>query len=149
MSSHPSSNIPKAPWHLWLVGILSLLWNAMGLFDFTMTMTKNEGYMSAFTEEQLEFFYGFPLWFNIIWGIAVSGGVLGSVLLLLKQKLACKVWALSLLCLLISTVYNYGIAGAAEVMGGIGTTIFSAVIFIVALFLVIYARALTKEQVLG
>ena len=27
----------KAPWHLWLIGIATLLFNAMGVFSYTMT----------------------------------------------------------------------------------------------------------------
>jgi len=25
------------PWHVWVVGIVALLWNAMGALDYTMT----------------------------------------------------------------------------------------------------------------
>ena len=46
----------KAPWHLWLVGVISLLWNLMGAFDFYITQTRNAAYMKAFTPAQLDFF---------------------------------------------------------------------------------------------
>ena len=38
---------PGRPKHLWIVGILSLLWNAMSAFDYKMTQTKNESYMAV------------------------------------------------------------------------------------------------------
>ena len=28
---------PKTPWHLWVVGVLTLLWNAVGATSYTMT----------------------------------------------------------------------------------------------------------------
>ena len=31
----------KAPIHLWIVGILSLLWNSFGGYNYTMTRTRN------------------------------------------------------------------------------------------------------------
>jgi hypothetical protein len=47
----------KAPWHLWVVGVVSLLWNSVGALDFVMTQTKNATYMRGFTSAQLEFYY--------------------------------------------------------------------------------------------
>ena len=47
----------KTPWHLWAVGIISLLWNAFGAFDYVMTKLKNPAYMAAFTPEQQAYFY--------------------------------------------------------------------------------------------
>jgi len=48
------------PLHLWVVGILALLWNAIGVLNYLMTQTRNETYMAQFSAEQLEFFYSFP-----------------------------------------------------------------------------------------
>ena len=61
------------PWHLWLIGILSVLWGSMGCLDFTMTQTRNMAYLEAggFTPEQIEFFVSFPLWANPLWAVAV------------------------------------------------------------------------------
>ena len=75
MSEIQSSESTKAPWHLWVIGVLTLLWNAMGAFDYLMTQTQNEAYMSEFTPEQLEFFYNFPSWMVAFWALAVWGGV--------------------------------------------------------------------------
>jgi len=138
---------PATPRHLWIVGIVTLLWNLMGAMDYVMTQTKNEGYMSQFTPEQLEFFYGFPAWLVAFWAIAVWGAVLGSVLLLMRKKLAMPVFAVSFVCMVVTTIHNYGIAGAAEVVGGAGL-FFSALIFVVALGLVLYARKMAAKGVL-
>ena len=37
----------KTPWHLWAVGVISLLWNGYGGYDFIMTTTQGETYMRA------------------------------------------------------------------------------------------------------
>ena len=52
----------RTPVHLWIVGVLALLWNLMGAFDYLATQLQLESYMSQFTEEQLAYFYGFPSW---------------------------------------------------------------------------------------
>ena len=59
------------PWHLWLVGVLALLWNSVGAFDYVMTETRNASYLSSFTPEQLAYFYGFPMWVVATWALAV------------------------------------------------------------------------------
>ncbi|MBZ0113875.1 MAG: hypothetical protein K8J08_15540, partial [Thermoanaerobaculia bacterium] len=61
----------KTPVHLWIVGVLALLWNAVGAFDFTATQVQLESYMEQFSEAQLEYFYGFPWWVTIAWAVAV------------------------------------------------------------------------------
>jgi hypothetical protein len=137
----------KTPRHLWIVGIVALLWNLMGAYDYVMTETKNEAYMSKFTPEQLEFFYGFPVWLIAFWAIAVWGGVLGAVFLLMRKKLAVPTLLVSFLCMVVTAIHNYVFAGAAEIVGGMGL-FFSVVIFVVALALVIYARSMAKRGVL-
>ena len=48
----------KTPWHLWAVGGLTLLWNAVGIFSYTMThMDKLEAL--GMTAEDIAFFESF------------------------------------------------------------------------------------------
>jgi hypothetical protein len=145
-----SSAIPRAktPWHLWAVGIVALLWNAVGAFDYLMTQTRNEMYMSAFTPEQLEYFYAFPSWAVAAWAIAVWGGVLGSILLLLRRQAAVWVFLASLVAMIFTTLYSYVLSDGLKVFGDPGSHAFSAVIFAGALGLFIYARTMQKRGVL-
>jgi hypothetical protein len=146
MTDRPAA--AAAPKHLWIVGAVALLWNAMGAFDYLMTATRNEAYMSRFTPEQLDFFYGFPAWVVGAWAIAVWGAVLGSVLLLLRKRLAVPVFAVSLAAMVVTTIHNYGLSDGLAVMGGIGPLLFSALIFLVSVALLVYARAMARRGVL-
>jgi hypothetical protein len=147
MSEDQNTANTKAPWHLWVVGLLALPWNGMGAWDYLMTQTQNEAYMGNFTPEQLDFFYGFPAWLVAFWAIAVWGGVLGAVLLLLRKGLAAPVLLVSFLCMFVTAIRNFGFADGATIMGSTGA-IFSAVIFVFSLFLVFYSRAMKKQGVL-
>ena len=138
----------KAPMHLWIIGIVALLWNAMGAFDYVMTKTKNEAYMAEFTPEQLEFFYGLPTLVVATWAIAVWGGVLGVVLLLSRKSLAVGVLLVSFIAMAITAFHNFVLSNAMEVMGEPFHLVFSAVIFVVALLLYLYARGLQKRGIL-
>ena len=60
MNEAPAAGAQRAPWHLWFVGVLSLLWNGVGAVDYLMTETRNASYLSSFTPEQLTYFQGFP-----------------------------------------------------------------------------------------
>ena len=136
------------PWHLWLVGVLALLWNSVGAFDYVMTETRNASYMGTFTREQLAYFYGFPMWVVAAWALSVWGGVLGAVLLLLRKRLAVPVFGVSLATMVLTSFYNLVLTNGLAIMGGAGGLVFSAVIFVIAVALLMYARSLARIGVL-
>ena len=36
----------KTPWHLWFVGVVAVLFNAIGAFDHVMSMAQGGSYMA-------------------------------------------------------------------------------------------------------
>ena len=136
------------PKHLWIIGIITLLWNMMGAFDYLMTQTENESYMAKFEPEQLDYFYNFPIWLVVFWALAVWGSVIGSALLLLRKRLAVLVLMVSFASMVITAIYNFGFTNGMEVMGATGF-VFTVVIFFVALGLWLYARAMHARGVLS
>ncbi|AOS45935.1 hypothetical protein Verru16b_03026 [Lacunisphaera limnophila] len=138
----------KTPWHLWVVGILSLLWNAIGAMDFTMTQLKNEAYLKAFTPEQLAYFFSFPLVVVLAWGVATWGSLLGSVLLLLRNRWALRVNFLVLVGMTVTFIHNFVLSEGMKIMGGVVPLIFTATIIVVGVLLFVYARAMIRRGVL-
>lgn len=98
----------KTPWHLWLVGVLSLLWNGFGAFDFIQTTTRGEAYMRAagFDDAMIAYYEAMPGWMYVPWTLGVWGAVIGSVMLLLRRRWAVPAFGLSLLGALISLIYG-------------------------------------------
>ena len=137
----------RTTWHLWPVGTLGFLWNAVGVFDYLMTQTRNESYMSRFTPEQLESLYGFPTWLVGFWALAVWGGALGALLVLLKRRLAVPVLLVSLLAMVVTAIHNFSSADGLYATGGTGPG-FVLLIFVVALGLWLYTRAMGERGVL-
>ena len=78
----------KTPWHLWAVGMLSLLWNGFGAYDFIMTSTQGETYMRSmkFSQEMIDYYMAMPDWMWVPWILGVWGAVIGSILLLLRLR---------------------------------------------------------------
>lgn len=138
----------RAPRHLWVVGGLGTLWNAAGAFDYFMTQTRNQDYMNSFTPEQVEYFYGFPAWVVALWAIAVWGGLLGTTLLLLRKRIAAPVLLTSFVAMVITSIHNFLLTNGLEAMGE-GGVAFSAMIFVIALGLWLYARAMVLRGVLA
>ena len=138
----------KAPWHLWVVGIVALLWDAMGAMDYVMTQTQNPEYMARFSPEQLEFFYGFPIWVSAAWAIAIWGSILGCILLLSRKGLAAPVFLVSWLAMVVTSFHNFVLSNGLEIMGDPVSLVFTAVIFLVALALYLYARAMRNKGVI-
>jgi hypothetical protein len=134
----------RTPLHLWIVGVVSALWNAVGAFDFIATQFRIEGYMSQFPPEQLAYFHAFPLWVDVAWAAGVWGSLLGSIALLLRTAWAVGLFGVALLGLAVTTVHNFLLTNGIEIMGT-GAVIFTAVIWIVAVALLLYARAMARR----
>lgn len=139
----------KAPWHLWVVGVIALLFNAIGAFDYTMTMLQGPSYQAAagMTPDQIAHYQDMPVWMTADWAIGVWGAVLGSVLLLLRNRLAVPAFAVSLAAFLISLVYTYALTGGGAIMGP-QMAVMSGVIAALLVFFLLYSREMTKRGVL-
>jgi hypothetical protein len=141
-----NGNSVKPPVHLWIVGLISLLWNSMGAFDYSATELRLEFYMAQFTQEQLDYFYGFPAWTIAAWAIAVWSSLFGSIGLLLRKRWAVWMFGLAIAGLAITTLYNLQSNGF-ELMGD-GAAAFTAVIWVIALLLLIYSSRMAGRKVL-
>ncbi len=138
----------KTPWHLWVVGVVSLLWNGFGAYDFVMSTTQGDAYFraSGMSEAMIAYFHAMPGWMMVPWVMGVWGAVIGSVLLLLRMKLATPVFAVSLVGAVVSMIYQYALSNGIEVAGGMA--VMPAIIAAIAAFLVWYAWAMAKRGVL-
>lgn len=145
MTDAPTLTAPKTPWHLWVIGILALLWNAGGAFDFVATVTRFGPYMANFTEEQLAYFYSFPAWQYVMWFVGTWGAFLGTVALLLRHRWAVPLFTASLVGALVSFVVGMGVKNAPEGTGGI---IFPLIIVTIATLLLAYAIWMKRRGVL-
>ncbi len=98
----------KTPWHLWAVGVISLLWNAFGGYDFVMSVTQGETYWraSGMTDAMIAYYNAMPTWMYVPWVLGVWGAVAGSILLLMRNRLAVPAFALSLLGAVGSLAYG-------------------------------------------
>jgi hypothetical protein len=149
MSKTQETKSQGRPWHLWLVGIVGFSWSSIGVLSFILVQMNVEAVMSQYPPEQREYFESFPLWAVAFWAIGVFGGVLGSLLLLLKNRLAVPVLFVSVAGAIVSNLGGLFLLGGMETMGGAGALGFAVFIIVFAAFLALYARAMGKKGVLS
>ena len=148
MMEDSETEVAATPRHLWVVGVLALLWNAMGANDYVMTQTKNEGYLSQIPAEMLAFVDAMPMWAVTTWATAIWFSVIGTVLLLARRRHAVWVFLVSLIAMVLTTIHTYFISNGMEIMGDAFSLALNTAIFLVAVGLYLYARAMQQKGIL-
>jgi hypothetical protein len=144
----------RTPVHLWIVGILALLWNAVGCYDYIMTRMRNTDYLASMMptvdpNAMLAWVDAFPIYAQIGWALGVWGGLAGAILLLVRHRWAVWAFALSLVGAILGL--GYQIVAAPPLAGTEGDmmmTVMPYVIIAVALGLFLYARAMARNATL-
>ena len=141
-----------APWHLWAVGGVSLLWNAFGATDYTMSQLRNRDYLGSAAEsmgitvdQMIAYIDSFPGWMHAFWALGVWGAFIGSILLLLRKRHAVWAFGLSLLGLAVTQLYQ---AFTPQPAWAEGALVMNLVIWSIATFLLIYAVSMKNKGVL-
>ena len=85
--------------------------------------------------KRADLYQDIPIWVNIAFGLAVTGGSLGCIALAFKKAIALPILIISLLGVLVQMYHSFFIAHAFDVYGP-GGTIMPMMVFIIELYLV-------------
>lgn len=140
----------KAPAHLWILGILSLLWNCYGAYDYVMSHTGGLAYFESvgLDAAAYQWFQTLPVWWTGAWALGVWGSVLGSLLLLFRSRHAPTAFLISILGAIVSFVLQFADADRPPSMNGGLAAIMPLVIVILIVAQWYYARRMTAAGVL-
>lgn len=134
----------KAPWHLWAVGIITLLWNAVGITSYLMTeLGKLEAL--GMTPEQIAYFDSFPAWAIAVWALGVWGAFFGSLLLLFRSRHAVTALIVSVVGLVGTTIFQRVVTQVPPEMTNNALDI---AIWVITLGTLWYAMKMRREGVL-
>lgn len=125
----------KPPTWYWVVAVIAILWNLMGVSAYIQQITMSAATLDALPEAERLLYENFPIWANAAFAIAVFAGFLGCVALLLRKKIALPLFWLSLMGVLIQSIYNVFLSGAMELYGP-ASLVMPLVILLFALFLI-------------
>jgi len=139
-----SETRPATPWHLWAIGIVTLLWNAIGITSYLMTKLGNLESLGM-TASQIAYFESFPAWSIALWAMGVWGAFLGSVLILLRSRWAVVSLAISVIGLAGTTYFQNVVTEVPEELQNLPLNI---AIWVLTLFTLWYAWTMRKQGVL-
>ena len=88
----------------WMIAVIAFIWNLMGAYMYIIQKYKTEAFESQYTSMQLDMIYSMPAWATAAFAIAVFGGVLGSVTLLMRRKIAASIYFLSLIGIIVQMI---------------------------------------------
>ena len=135
MSGTTKNKTPK--WFMVVAGIL-LVWNLLGVMAYIMQVTMSPEALAALPEAQRQLLENTPTWATAAFAVAVNGGVLGCLLLLLKRNLAGLFLQLSLAGVLVQMFHSFFMSNSFEVFGP-GGMVMPIMVIIIAIYLVILA----------
>ena len=137
----------RTPWHLWVVGGLSLIWHAGGAFDYLMSHLRPAFYMDMMPPGVADYLDSYPQWATAAWAVGVWGAVLGSLLILLRSRLAVPVLWLAMAGFLVNTAHNHLISDIKlDAITGTGAILFSLAVFAILALVLAYA---SRQRSLG
>lgn len=144
----------RTPAHFWIVGILALLWNCFGAYDYTMSNMRDADYIRSAMpgvdpSVALAWMDAFPIYAKIGWALGVWGGLLGAILLLIRSRYAVWAFAVSMLGIVLSI--GWQLAAAPPIPGATQsgmTKIIPFVVIVIGLFLLWYSWNAEKKGVL-
>ena len=129
----------------WVISVIALLWNAMGVKAYLDQAYVTDSFKAMYNEEQLKMIAEAPAWATGAFAIAVFGGFLGCVLLLMRKKIAKTIFMFSLIGILVQMYYNFFVIDSIAVYGP-GAMAMPIMIILFAVFLIWYTNYCIKKN---
>ena len=115
MSEIPNNELPTS---FWIIGGVFLLWNFLGLMIYYDQVTMSpEMLADTFNAQQQAFLENMPLWATSAYAIAVTAGVIASLLLLVRNALALPLFVVSLAGVIVQNINSFVVSNGLEVWG--------------------------------
>ena len=130
-------------WSFWTIGAVALIWNVMGAINYIVQIDADA--IAAMPETHRAIIESRPAWATGAFAIAVFGGALGCVLLLLRKLAGYYLLVASLLGAIVAIAQFHAAAG----VGLVGASIGSLMQLVVAAFLIWYSKRAASKGWIG
>jgi len=122
-------------WSFWVISTLMLIWNVMGCINYFVQM--NPEMVSSYRETEQAIISARPLWATVAFAVAVFGGALGCILLMLKKSISYYLFIASFLGVVVTMTHTI----SADINFGIGEILGIILMpLVVATFLIWYSK---------
>lgn len=138
-----TEKISKPTSAFWIISVVALLWNIMGVVAYLGQAYMTEEVLKALPQADQEYYNNLPAWVTAVFAIAVFAGVFGSVALLMRKKWATILFIISLIAVIAQFIYNIFIQSFVELSGV--KIVWPIVVLVIAILLIFLSRKATKE----
>ena len=101
--------LAKPHFSFWIIAAVGLLWNLMGCLNYIMQ--ANVDAVAQMPELYQAIIAARPAWATAAFAIAVFGGAVGCILLLLRRRVASAAFVVSLIAIAGHSVFTLRVAG--------------------------------------
>ena len=108
------TTVPK--W-FWVISIIFLLWNIMGMLSFFMHTFITEDAIAKLPENERALYGEYSIWTTILFAIATFGGFLASIGLVMRKKWSKLIFIISFLAIVPQMTHNIFFTTSIEVYG--------------------------------
>lgn len=138
MSEIPNNELPAS---FWIIGGVFLLWNFLGLMIYYEQVTMSpEVLADTFNAAQQAFLQDKPLWATSAYAIAVTAGVIASLLLLVRNALALPVFIVSLAGVIVEDLNSFVLSDGLAVWGS-SALYLPTLVFVLCVVEIWYSRS--------
>lgn len=130
----------------WILAVVFLLWNIMGVLSFFAHTFISEEALTNLPENERALYGEYPLWTTIVFALAVFGGTLGSIGLLLRKKWAKTAFVISLLGIIPQMIHNTFFTKSMEIYGPGQAATMPIMVIIFAVFLIWFSNYAIKKN---
>ena len=139
-----TDNASKAPTWFKVVAIIAFIWNLFGVMAYLIQVTMSDETLATLPPEQVEVLQNTPAWATAGYALAVWAGALGTLMLILKKKLATPLLLLSLIGIVIQQYHSFFVIDAVAIYGA-EAAILPVVVLAVGLYLPWFSRSATAK----
>lgn len=128
-----------APMWFKVVAVVALLWNLLGCLAFAADLSLSPEAVASLPEAQRSLYEARPAWALVATGVAVIGGVLGCLGLLLRKRWAFVLLVLSLIGIVVQDVGLLVLIDGATLAGPVAV-VMQGIVLAVGIGLVVLSR---------
>lgn len=144
-NGHTSLQRPRrTPTHVWVVGLLLVLWNGWGV---ALAVAAQTARLPVVDVEMAAYFEAQPLWFVLLADIGPIAGLAGAVAILLQSRWAAWLFLAQIAVLTLSNCYEVA-SGTSLLLSNPESRAGIAMLAVLLCGQFLYARAMTRRGVL-
>ena len=134
----------------WIIGVVFLLWNGIGGCGIYLLdkLTSDANVLEYSGQVVLDARHAYPVWATAAYAVAVWGGLLASILYLMRKKLSAMLFVVSLIAAIICFIPTFT-NPVVKAGGGEAFWVMPVIVIVLGIFEVWWSRKKVADLSLG